>query len=287
MQEKLEPPFRDVDPETALQLVQDGSVRILDVRSPGEYESLGHIPGAMLLPVDLIPVAPATLKKEGKPLLVCCEHGIRSAHAARLLARAGFRDVLNMTGGMSCWRGPRDHEPGQPFSATGPCSWLIQNADLLPQGGEALDVACGRGRHALLLAAASFSVRAVDRDAEKIEALRADAARLDLPVTAEVLDLETGLADLGDGAFDLILGIHYLHRPLFPALIRALRAGGFLLYETFTVDSAARGGPTNPDFLLKPGELPRLVVPLEILRRREGEYEGRMVSAVAARKPRG
>jgi len=58
---------------------------------------------------------------------------------------------------------------------------------------------------------------------------------------------------------------------------------GILLYETFTEEQARRGKPTCPDFLLKAGELRQLVRPLEIVREREGEFEGRMVSAVAAR----
>jgi SAM-dependent methyltransferase len=153
-------------------------------------------------------------------------------------------------------------------------------------------VACGSGRHALLLAAAGFEVHAFDRDAAAIEALRAAAGRLGLAlraeVRAEVRDLEAGGADpatpLGPaGAYDLIVVVHYLHRPLFPALVRALAPGGLLLYETFTVDQAARGHPRNPAFLLGHGELPRLVAPLIIVRQRKGEFDGRWVAAVAAR----
>ena len=55
-----------------------------------------------------------------------------------------------------------------------------------------------------------------------------------------------------------------------------------LIYETFTRAQAARGRPTNPAFLLEPGELPRLVAPLEVVRSREGEFDGRDVASVAA-----
>ncbi len=278
--------FHSIDASEAERLVREGAVRVLDVRSPAEYQGLGHIPGALLLPVDLIASAAATLGRDGPPVLVCCEHGVRSVHAARFLARAGFDEVLNMSGGMSCWRGPRDHAPGDPFIPLGPSSWLIECAGLLPSGGGALDVACGRGRHALLLAAAGFAVHAIDRDAEAIASLREDAARLGLALEAEARDLEAGPVDLGRDRYDLILVVRYLHRPLFPALAAALRPGGVLLYETFTVDQAARGRPTNPDFLLEHGELERLVAPLEVLSGRDGEHEGSLVAAVAARKPR-
>ena len=87
-------------------------------------------------------------------------------------------------------------------------------------------------------------------------------------------------------AYDLVLVFHYLHRPLFPALVRALAPGGLLLYETFTAEQALRGKPKNPDFLLEPGELRKSVASLVVLREREGEFEGRMVAGVAARKPK-
>jgi len=276
--------IRSVDCQEAQGLIREGRVRVLDVRTPEEYRDLGHIPGAILLPVDLVASGLATLPRDGTPLLVCCEHGIRSAAAARLLESGGMSSLLNLQGGLSRWSGPRDFSSGEPFGPFGPSAWLVLNADLLSGAGRALDLACGAGRNALLLAGAGISVRAVDRDARKIEELQGTARRLALPLEAEVLDLEAGEADLGLECFDLILVIHYLHRPLFPALRRALAPGGILLYETFTRDQALRGKPTDPDFLLAEGELPQRVHPLRVLRSREGEFEGRMISAVAARK---
>jgi len=275
--------YRSIGSEEAERLVRDPSVRVLDVRTPEEYRDLGHIPGAMLLPVDLVASALATLPRDGRPLLIYCEHGIRSAAAARLLARGGFSALLNLKGGMSTWHGPREFSPGQVFGPLAPASWLVLNADLLPTGGRVLDVACGSGRNALLLATAGFPVRAVDRDPNRIESLQDIAGRLGLGLDAEVLDLEAEDVNLGSGIYSVVLGIHYLHRPLFPALIRSLAPGGILLYETFTEEQAQRGKPTCPDFLLKPGELRQLVKPLEVIREREGEFEGRMISGVAAR----
>lgn len=168
-----------------------------------------------------------------------------------------------------------------------PCSWLVENLDLLTAGSEVLDLACGRGRHAIFLAAAGFGVRAVDVDGEHIQTVRGLAAKRGLDIDTEVVDLEIEGRGLGEGVHDVILGIHYLHRPLFPALIRALRPGGLLVYETFTVDQALIGRPRNPDFLLEKGELPRLVRPLDVLRQREGEFDGRRVAGIVAqRRPR-
>jgi SAM-dependent methyltransferase len=165
-----------------------------------------------------------------------------------------------------------------------PSSWLLSNQDLLPNAGYALDVACGRGRHALFLAERGLAVVAVDRDPLAIGALRAEARRRGWPVEARVADLEAGDVDLGGEAYDVVVVVHYLHRPLFPALVRSLAPGGVLIYETFTVDQARHGKPTHPDFLLQHGELRERLRALTILREREGEFEGRHVASLAARK---
>jgi rhodanese-related sulfurtransferase len=275
-------PVRSVSPREAEALVAGGAV-VLDVRTPEEFDALGHVPNARLLPSDLVACAPAVLPEDGRPVVVCCEHGIRSRHAAAFLDRAGVPGVVNMAGGMSCWTGPREHGPR---AIDGPSSWLLENAELLPRGGRALDIACGRGRHALLLGGAGFRVDALDRNDARIAALAAIADRLDLPIEARTLDLETGPVDLGNAVYDVVLVFNYLHRPLFPALLHALAPEGVLFYETFTTAQAARGQPTNPDFLLDPGELASRVAPLEVLRHREGEFEGRMVAGIVARKAR-
>ena len=172
---------------------------------------------------------------------------------------------------------------GHEHASQAPAAWLTANRALLPLVGRALDVACGHGRNALWLAGQGFDTTAVDRDAATVAALDARARREGLSLTARAMDLEVDTATLGDDAYDVIVVVHYLHRPLFPALLAALRPGGVLVYETFTAAQAARGRPTNPAFLLEPGELARLVAPLEIVAAREGDYEGRMVSSVVAR----
>lgn len=165
-----------------------------------------------------------------------------------------------------------------------PASWLVQHADLLPRVGRALDVACGRGRHAIWLAERGLETVAVDRDAGAIDALGDLARDRRLPIRAEIRDLEQEADPFRGETYDLIVVVHYLHRPLFPALREALAPGGLLVYETFTRAQAARGRPTNPEFLLNAGELLALVRPLEVLASREGEYDDRMVASVIARR---
>jgi SAM-dependent methyltransferase len=126
----------------------------------------------------------------------------------------------------------------------------------------------------------------VDRDPEAIQSLASVAKRLGLPVSAETIDLEADGVDLGHERYDVVVVFNYLHRPLIPAIVRALEPGGVLFYETFTVGQAQRGRPTNPAFLLKDGELPGLVAPLAVERSREGDVDGKLVASVIARKAR-
>jgi SAM-dependent methyltransferase len=170
-------------------------------------------------------------------------------------------------------------------SEEAPATWLVEHAHLLPADGSALDVACGRGRHALWLAKRGLIVHAIDRNAEAIADVRRLASERALDVRTRAVDLETGSPQLPERAFDLVVVFNYLHRPLFPALVGALRPGGLLIYETFTRAQAARGKPTNPAFLLEPGELRRLVGSLEVIAEREGTFGERDIASIVAVAP--
>lgn len=133
-----------------------------------------------------------------------------------------------------------------------PSPWIERFAPILAGGAQVLDLAAGSGRHARLLAQRGAHVLAVDRDAAALAALAGAAG-----VHTRVLDLETGAWPLAGARFDAIVVANYLHRPLLPHLKAALRDGGLLLYETFAQGNEAYGRPSNPDFLLAPGELLR------------------------------
>lgn len=267
-----------------MQLLERGDATVLDVRTPGEYDGLGHIPGAWLIPVDLVASAPAVLPTGGRPVIVYCEHGVRSVAASRLLVAAGVAEVLNLAGGMAVWSGPREFGPGV---LRGPSPWLIEQADLLPRGGRVLDVACGRGRHAMLLASAGFQVHAIDRDPEAIAFVEQTAERLSLELQADVIDLETEPPpSLGSREYDVVIAFNYLHRPLMPPIRDAVKPGGLIYYQTFTTRQAERGRPTNPAFLLREGELPQLVAPFVVLRSREGAFDDAFVSSIVAQRPK-
>jgi tellurite methyltransferase len=202
-----------------------------------------------------------------------------------LLSAAGIAEVLNLSGGLASWAGPREFGPGV---LRGPSTWLIDNADLLPRGGTILDVACGRGRHALLLASAGFDIHAIDGSQDAIDRVNEIANRLHLKVRADVVDLETDSPpSLGAQEYDAVLCFNYLHRPLMPALRNAVRPGGRIFYETFTTRQAERGHPRNPAFLLEEGELAELMAPFTIVRSREGDIDGRFIASIVAERPPG
>ena len=139
---------------------------------------------------------------------------------------------------------------GSPPDAPAPSPWILRFAPLIPRGARVLDVACGRGRHARVLAARGCRVLAIDRDAAALASLA------NMPgVETRALDLEGGAWPLPGERFDAIVVVNYLHRPLFPHLLAALAADGILLYETFARGNEAYGRPSNPDFLLVRDEL--------------------------------
>jgi len=121
-----------------------------------------------------------------------------------------------------------------------PSEWVLRWAHLVERG-PVLDVACGGGRHARLFAERGLEVFAVDRDE---------------PVRFVKADLEDGSPWPFTGKkFAGIVVTNYLYRPLFPVLRESLEEGGVLIYETFMLGNERYGKPSNPDFLLRPGEL--------------------------------
>jgi len=119
---------------------------------------------------------------------------------------------------------------------------------------KALDVAMGRGRHALVLARHGFQTFGVDMSRDAVKDAMDAAAREGLRIRGWCADLT--VARLPTRVFDLVVVTRYLQRDLFPSLKESLRAGGCVIYETFTVAQRELGtGPTSPDHLLRPSEL--------------------------------
>lgn len=127
--------------------------------------------------------------------------------------------------------------------------WVQRFAPLMPSG-EVLDLACGTGRHARHLASLGHEVLALDRDADAL-ALAAGPG-----IATAQFDLEEGAPwPFAVGRFAGLVVTNYLHRPLLDAMLASLAPDGVLIYETFALGNEQFGKPSNPDFLLLPGEL--------------------------------
>lgn len=173
-----------------------------------------------------------------------------------------------MPSSQSDWDAKHQLATGSPPSE--PASIVSELLPLLPTG-VALDIACGTGRHTLLLAARGQHVTAVDWSSVALERLEARARSMQIPVRDAKSVAEAGsfkhrgidLAqqdleriEIPGRSYDLILCIQYLQRSLFLQMARALRPGGVLLLETSTCAQLEfSGGPRNPDYLLETGEL--------------------------------
>jgi len=128
--------------------------------------------------------------------------------------------------------------------------WVRRFARLIADGGAVLDLACGQGRHARHLAGLGYRVEALDRDGASLAALKGVPG-----ISTRCADVEGGPWPYAAASFDGIVVTNYLHRPLLPALLDALRPRGVLIYETFALGNEMLGRPSNPEFLLRPGEL--------------------------------
>jgi FolB domain-containing protein len=168
--------------------------------------------------------------------------------------------------------------PAQRIQRTNPAParFLVEHLHRLPKG-KALDVAAGHGRHSLFLASHGYQVDAIDRDENALAQLTATAQSRAFPaVTTRAIDLEQPTPfDLGLGkeAYDVIVVFFYLYRSLIPSLIDALKPGGVLAYETFTIDNYFHHQhPKRWEFCLAPNELLRLTSGLQILHYDEGGH---------------
>ena len=128
-----------------------------------------------------------------------------------------------------------------------PSAWFTWHAGVIRPQSRVLDVACGRGRHAI--AAGRRAARG-------------------LPIEWVCADL--GTFPLPPRAFDVVMVFNYLDRSRMPELRETVKPGGYLLCETFLEAQREHGwGPTSDDHLLKPGELLQLVEPFEVILARE------------------
>jgi len=173
---------------------------------------------------------------------------------------------------------------------------VVDSLDLIQRAGRdgpVLDLACGDGRNGIYLVRQGLAVTFADRDSTRLAAI-AGELQDDALATFWTVDLEApGSHPLVGRTFAAILVFRYLHRPLMGSIKAAVQPGGLVVYETFTVDQPRFGRPTNPDFLLRPGELEATFADWDIchhfegVTRSESSGQEQAIAQLVARKPVG
>ena len=166
---------------------------------------------------------------------------------------------------------------------------LSEFSHLLPTDGSALDLACGLGQNAFFLAKHGLNLEAWDSSEVAIAAVNSHASMYGLTVKGRCLDVTQRWPA---SSFDLIYVSAYLQRDLCPQIVRSLKSGGILFYQTFNQVPLA-GKPKNPNYLLQPGELLALfsdLLPVVYLDEQENHSANRYPSLagkalLVARKP--
>jgi SAM-dependent methyltransferase len=157
-----------------------------------------------------------------------------------------------------------------------PSPWVLRWIELIDRG-PVLDLAAGGGRHSILFAERGLEVIAVDREPLTVPGVRFVQA-----------DLEGGGPwPFAGQRFAAIVVTHYLHRPLLPHLAASLADGGVLIYETFMAGNERFGRPSNPAFLLQPGELLAAFASLTAIAFEQGYVEtpkAAMIQRLCARR---
>ena len=168
---------------------------------------------------------------------------------------------------------------------TEPAGFLADNVELLPAKGRALDVAAGEGRNAVFLARHGLEVEAVDISEVGLEKAQRLAEAAGVTIRTIVADLED--YSIPKQRYDVVVVINYLERDLIDDLKSALRPGGLVIYETYTVAQLdiPEAHHLRREYLLELGELQAMFEDFEILEYTETADDHKAVASLIARKP--
>ncbi len=166
-----------------------------------------------------------------------------------------------------------------------PARFVADNVEFLPAKGRALDVAAGEGRNAVFLARFGLEVDAVDISEVGLAKARQLADEAGVSITTVVADL--GDYSIPEDRYDVVVVINYLQRDLIDDLRAALRPGGIVIYETYTVAQLDIPGAHHMrrEYLLEPGELRAMFEGFEILEYSETADDRQALASLVARKP--
>jgi 2-polyprenyl-3-methyl-5-hydroxy-6-metoxy-1,4-benzoquinol methylase len=151
---------------------------------------------------------------------------------------------------------------------------LRENAYLLPETGTALDLACGLGGNAFFLAQQGLAVTALDISSVAIDGILARSKHEGMNINACQHNISQ--LSLLKSSYNIIVVSRFLDRTLSDAIIGALKPGGLLFYQTYTLEKTGLTGPTNPEFLLDRNEILRVFSPLAVIFYRENSLCGNL-----------
>lgn len=129
----------------------------------------------------------------------------------------------------------------------------LSNVIKYAKGIEALDVACGSGRNSIYLANNDFKVTSIDISEVALDTLN---KKNNPNINTKLVDLDTYSFD--ENRYDLIIMVNFLDREVIPKLTNSLKKDGILFIETYMFHDENEKSPSNPNFLLKEGELKTL-----------------------------
>lgn len=240
---------------------------LLDVREAAVFAA-GHLAGSGHLPRAELLERRAELPPRDRAVVVIADDPRQSAAAAADLEAMGYADVAWLEVPLAeVAAGHADRAPA--VRLWSPSPFLVE---VLPRiiasggapPGRVADLAAGSGREAVFLALHGYEVEAWDQAPEALERAAALARRNQVAIQTVVANLERPDLALPVARYQLVVVFRFLHRPLFPAIERALAPGGWLVYETYRVGQERFGRPRSRRFLLEAGELatafPRLTV---------------------------
>jgi len=148
------------------------------------------------------------------------------------------------------------------YDKTQAATVLAEHQLLLPKKGCGLDLACGLGENALLLAEYGLETYAFDISSVAIKKLQQQALQRKLVIHCQQQDIEK--TPLAKNKFDVIVVSRFLSRDLSCEIMNALKLGGLLFYQTFTQAKISKTPPNNPNYLLAENELLHLFSSLKI-----------------------
>lgn len=274
---------RPLPPDHAL--AEPGRAR-LDVRDSATF-ARGHLPGSGHLPAAELKARRAELPPRERGVLVVAADAAAARAAAEQLEDMGYADVAWLDAAVDAAPGgATDRAPASRLWR--PAPFLEQMLPLLPRG-RAADVAAGSGREAVHLALNGFDVEAWDHAPEALERASDLARRHGVSIATVRADLERGpggTPPLPEATYQVVTCFRFLHRPLLPAMARALAPGGALVYETYRLGQERFGHPRRRAFLLQPGELASAFPGLSVEHYEECDPEqGPITARLLARRP--